>query len=59
MLFLFSFVILVVWIFFQVSVAVLLENYLAARCPCPVLEARLSSSRSRPLRLACLRLRIC
>ncbi len=35
-LFLFSYVILVVWIFFQVSVAVLLENYLAARCPCPV-----------------------
>ena len=31
-LFLFSYVILVVWIFFQVSIAVLLENYLAARC---------------------------
>ena len=31
-LFLFSYVILVVWIFFQVSVAVLLENFLAARC---------------------------
>ncbi len=32
MLFLFSYVMLVVWIFFQVSVAVLLENYLRVIC---------------------------
>jgi hypothetical protein len=44
-LFLFSYVILVIWIFFQVSVAVLLENYLAARCwcLCPVTQQAFSA----------------
>lgn len=46
-LFFFSYVFVVLWIFFQVTVAVLLENFLSARCH-PSLVG--PDSRPRPIR---------